>query len=111
MFYDINININKNYNNSGSIEGSGTLITPPPENERIVRYWPHSKDGMTLSGIIRLLIEERKNYYQTTARNKEIMFAPKRKLFLNDYVQKVRTELHETRAIEKREKLNQQMQQ
>ena len=61
--------------------------------------------------ICSLLNEERRNYYQTTAKNKEIMFAPKRKLFLNDYVQKVRTELHESRAIEKRERLNQQMQQ
>jgi hypothetical protein len=42
-------------NSRGSIEGSGTLITPPPENKRIVRYWPHSPTGMTLSGAIRSL--------------------------------------------------------
>jgi hypothetical protein len=55
------------------------------------------------------LIQERKDFYATNARNKEIMLAPKRKLFLSDYVQKVRTELHEQRAIEKRERLNAQM--
>lgn len=108
----------------GSIEGSGTLITPPPESKRIVRYWPHAPGGMTLSGAIRydsfsimkyhlpddrLIIQERKDFYATNAKNKEIMFAPKRKLFLSDYVQKVRTELHEQRAIEKRERLNNQM--
>ncbi len=75
-----------------------------------MRYWPHSPKGMSLSGLIRLLIQERKDFYSTSAKNKEIMFAPKRKLFLNDYVTKVRTELHEQRAIEKRERLNAQIQ-
>mmetsp|Transcript_12564 Transcript_12564/g.18978 ORF Transcript_12564/g.18978 Transcript_12564/m.18978 type:complete len:500 (+) Transcript_12564:91-1590(+) len=94
----------------GSIEGSGVVTTPPPESKRIVRFWPHVKEGLTLAGVIRLLKKEREDFYHTQNKNKEIMFAPKRKLFLDDYVQQVRTELHEQRAIEKREKLNAQIQ-
>ena len=56
-----------------------------------------------------MLNKERKDFYDTQNRNREIMFGPKRKLFLDDYVQEVRTNLHEQRAIEKREKLNAQI--
>jgi hypothetical protein len=58
---------------------------------------------------IRLLQKEKKDFYITQNRNREIMLGPKRKLFLDDYVQEVRTNLHEQRAIEKREKLNAQI--
>ena len=57
----------------------------------------------------RMLKQEKKDFYFTQNRNREIMLGPKRKLFLDDYVQEVRTNLHEQRAIEKREKLNAQL--
>jgi hypothetical protein len=60
--------------------------------------------------VCRLINKEKEDFYKTQTRNKELMFAPKRKLFLNDYVQSVRLALHEGRAVEKRERLNAQIQ-
>lgn len=38
---------------SGSIMGSGTLYTPPPERKPIVYYWVEAREKVTLPSIIR----------------------------------------------------------
>lgn len=38
---------------SGSICGSGTLYTPPPERKPIVYYWPETRGKVTLPSIVR----------------------------------------------------------
>jgi len=42
------------FDGRGSICGSGTLITPPPESKRIVQYWPERKQETILPGVVRL---------------------------------------------------------
>ena len=39
----------------GSICGSGVLISPPPESNRIVQYWPESKTEIILPTAVRYL--------------------------------------------------------
>lgn len=56
-----------------------------------------------------MLAKEREDFYATQAENKKVMNATRNKLYLEEYVAKVRTELHEGRAKEKREKLIAQM--
>jgi hypothetical protein len=41
----------------GSICGSGSLITPPPKSERIIRYWPMPEEPMLLPGAVRWYLE------------------------------------------------------
>ena len=37
----------------GAIYGGGTLITPPPNSTRHVRFWPYVEGGLSLPGAVR----------------------------------------------------------
>lgn len=93
----------------GSIEGSGVLTTPPPESKRIVRYWPHSPKGMSLPGVVKMLRKEEEDYYITQRLQKKLVYGVNRKLKMDAYVSDLRVQLHEGRARDKREALNEQM--
>lgn len=94
---------------NGSIEGSGVVTTPPPECKRIVRYWPHSPHGMSLPGVVKLLRKEEEDFYKTQRENKKLIYGVNKKLKMDAYVSELRVNLHEGRAREKREALNDQM--
>jgi hypothetical protein len=93
----------------GSIEGSGVVSTPPPESKRIVRFWPHSAEGMSLPGVVKLLRKEEEDFYITQRLNKKLMYGVNRKLKMDAYISELRVNLHEGRARDKREALNEQM--
>ena len=93
----------------GSIEGSGVVTTPPPESKRIVRYWPHSKHGMLLPGLVKLLRKEEEDFYKTQRDNKKLIYGVNKKLKMDAYVSELRVNLHEGRARDKRDALNEQM--
>jgi hypothetical protein len=93
----------------GSIEGSGVITTPPPECKRLVRYWPHCKGGMSLPGVVKMLRKEEEDFHTTERQNKQLMYGINRKLKMDAYVSELRSNLHEGRARDKRDALNEQM--
>mmetsp|Transcript_19436 Transcript_19436/g.36231 ORF Transcript_19436/g.36231 Transcript_19436/m.36231 type:complete len:503 (-) Transcript_19436:15-1523(-) len=93
----------------GSIEGSGVITTPPPESKRIVRYWPHSKNGMSLPGVVKLLRKEEEDFFIAQRKQKKLVYGVSRKLKIDSIVSEMRVKLHEGRAKEKRDALNEQM--
>jgi hypothetical protein len=93
----------------GSIEGSGVVTTPPPESKRIVRYWPHCANGMSLPGVVKLLRKEEEDFFITQRKQKKLVYGVSRKLKMDAMVSQMRIDLHEGRARDKREALNEQM--
>ena len=94
---------------NGSIEGSGVVTTPPPESKRIVRYWPHCPEGLSLPGVVKMLRKEEEDFYVTQRKNKRFTYGVNKKLKMDAYVSELRVNLHEGRAKEKREKIAAQM--
>jgi hypothetical protein len=64
---------------------------------------------MSLPGIVKLLRKEEEDYYITQREQKKLVYGVNRKLKMDAYVSELRVNLHEGRARDKREALNEQM--
>lgn len=86
----------------GSICGGGTFITPPPESKKMIRFFPYTKDGMSLPKAVSYYLKEKDEERRLAAERSEEMFRLRRSLLLKKYSVEVRKELHDRRAKEKK---------
>lgn len=86
----------------GSICGGGTLTTPPPDSKKLIRFFPYTKDGMSLPKAVSFYLKEKDEERKLAADRSEDLFKVRRNLLLKKYAVEVRKELHERRAIEKK---------
>jgi len=86
----------------GNIRGTGVLVTP--EGERVVRLWKESGHGgeLTLPGAVRIYVKEKQSLEQEYRARQDQMYARTRGMQMQDYVNKVRAQLHNERTIEKK---------
>jgi len=88
--------------NKGGIAGSGALITPPPENKRIVRYWQGvDKHPQQLSDAVKWYLEDKENTRYNEMMSGLKMFGLRRSFRLQQYVEAVKKEIHDARWEEK----------
>lgn len=93
----------------GSIYGYGTLTFP--SGRLLVRYWPAVEgQNLTLAGVVDLLQMESEDMAKKKKRDMEIVHGVNRSMLLEEYVAKVRIDLHSQRAREKRERIAAMMQ-
>jgi hypothetical protein len=89
----------------GNIEGSGVLITP--ENNRIVQYWPagsKGKIGVLLPTMVKEYLQAEEDLRLLGKEREDQLYSRLRSTRLNEYVALVRHNLHEQRAVEKRDR-------
>ena len=87
----------------GSIKGTGTLITP--KNERINRIWS-SEDGagLSLPACVRIYLQEKDDLEAAYIEDDAKINGQLRGMQMQDYVNAVRTNLHNERTEEKKRK-------
>lgn len=98
----------------GSIEGSGTLITPPPESKRIVRWWKKQEYPVSLPHAIRDWLAEDDEAVIREKMRDNLINGPRRAAALKDYIKAIREDLaaerdriKKSRAREAQEKARQ----
>ena len=86
----------------GGIRGTGVLVTP--SGERLVRLWKEGGHGreLTLPGAVRIYYQEKEDFARNIRADQDRMYAAIRGMQMNDFVQTVRTRLHNSRTIEKK---------
>lgn len=86
----------------GSIRGTGVLVTPT--GERVVRLWKEAGHGgeLMLPGAVRIYVKEKDELELKYRAEQDRMHASLRGLQMTDYVNTVRTRLHNERTIEKK---------
>ena len=83
------------------------MITPPPECETIVRRWPDVEDHeppRLLPGLVRYYLDEVRDGYLHKERQRDEFFNALRGKQLREYVNAVRTSVHQTRIEEKKKR-------
>eukprot|EP01041_Mallomonas_annulata_P007490 gene7490-15329_t len=88
----------------GSIFGGGTLITPPPDCKKHIRFWSKYTNGLSLPGAVRVFIEEQEEEKRLAEERRENLFGAHRDAILKRYSTAVRMNLHQERARVKKEK-------
>jgi len=98
----------------GSIEGSGTLITPPPESKRIVRWWKKQPYLVSLPHAVREWLKEDDEAMIRERVRDNYINGPLRAAALKDYIRAIREDLaaerdhiKKSRAREAQEKARQ----
>lgn len=87
----------------GSIKGTGTLITP--KGERIARLWASKTgEGLSLPACVRIYLEEKDDLEAAMIEDDAQLNGQLRGMQLQDYVTAVRTQLHNSRTMEKKRK-------
>ena len=93
----------------GYIEGIGSLISPPPAEERITQFWPESRneaEGLLLPALVRKYLKEKQAENEYFARNKAEMLGPLRGSQLKHYVQSIRSSIYTERLNIKKNRFN-----
>ena len=100
----------------GSIEGSGTLITPPPESKRVVRWWKKHPYPVLLPHAVREWHKEDDEELVAAKMRDNFINGPRRAAALKDYISAVREDIaterdrvKKARAREAQEKMRQKM--
>jgi hypothetical protein len=71
---------------SGSIQGTGTLITPPPDNKRVVRYWRESSTPVLLPEAVRIYLKEVQEQALADKIKDNNIYGASRAASLRDYI-------------------------
>ena len=71
---------------SGSIQGTGTLITPPPDNKRVVRYWRESSIPVLLPEAVRIYLKEVQEQALADKIQENNIYGARRAASLRDYI-------------------------
>ena len=77
----------------GSIEGSGTLITPPPESKRVVRWWKKHPYPVLLPHAVREWHKEDDEQLVAAKMRDNFINGPRRAAALKDYISAVREDI------------------
>eukprot|EP01038_Epipyxis_sp_PR26KG_P006890 gene6890-9440_t len=93
----------------GFILGSGQLITPPPENKRIVYYWSENKPTVSLPGLVRYHMDQLELEKRESITRSNEIFAPLRGAQLKAYVDTIRSSVYKEKQQAKKEKYNEQL--
>lgn len=97
----------------GFIQGSGVLITPPPQNKHIVQFWPESDndddDGLQLPHLVRQFLQEKNDMIQTKERERAETYGVLRGNQLKSYVAGIRSKMYNERLNIKKVKFNEAM--
>ena len=87
----------------GSIQGSGTLITPPPESKRIVRYWKESEHPVLLPEAARIYLKEKEENDLLFQIQENNINGNLRAAALRNYIKAVRQDIQVEREREKKQ--------
>lgn len=87
----------------GSIQGSGSLYTPPPERKRVARYWKESSTPVLLPEAVRIYIKEVEDGKIKDRIQENNINGARRAAALRDYISAVRLDIATEREREKKQ--------
>ena len=80
------------------------MITPPPENKRVVRYWKESNTVLLLPQAVRIYLKEIEDAQILDQIQENSISGPRRAASLRDYIAVVRQDIATERERDKKQR-------